>query len=89
MFFAIHLTKVRPHQGSSGATESLTRDRRAPQVKNAPGEHAGKTQYIKGMPAELGGHNVYEGQLAMLRAWLCNPHFCPTEVPALRALQSA
>ena len=41
------------------------------------------------VPAELGGYNVYEGQMAMLRAWLANPHFCPTQVEALRALQHA
>ena len=61
----------------------------ASQVKDGPGKHAGKTTYIKGMPAELGGYNVYEGQMAMLHAWLANPHFCPTQVEALRTLQHA
>ena len=45
------------------------------------------TSSFKGMPAELGGYHVYEGQMAMLQAWLANPHFCPTQVEALRSLQ--
>ena len=40
------------------------------------------------MPSEVGGHNVYPGHLAQMRAWLANSNFCPTKVPALRALQS-
>ena len=59
-----------------------------PQVKDSTiTKHKGKTQYLKGMPAETGGYHVYEGQMAMLHAWLANRHFCPTELPALVSLQ--
>ena len=50
------------------------------------GTHDGVT-YLKGMPAELGGHNVYEPLLKKIVMWLKSPIFCPTQNAELRALQ--
>ena len=50
------------------------------------GTHDGVT-YLKGMPSELGGHNVYEPLLKKIVMWLKSPIFCPTQNAELRALQ--
>ena len=57
-------------------------------VKDAGGKHAGH-RYLKGMPSELGGYNIYAGEVAKLKSWLASPTFCPTDNVALRALQHA
>ena len=55
----------------------------------AKAPHKGKTLYLKGMPSQLGGHNIYEDTMKAVQSWLKPPHFCPTNLPALRAEQDA
>ena len=61
---------------------------RVRQTKDAPAPHKGQARYLAGMPAQLGGHNVYAGQMAAISSWLKNRHFCPTDNAFLRGKQT-
>ena len=55
----------------------------------AKAPHKGKTLYLKGMPSQLGGHNIYEDTegsavMAQVAALLPNELACSTSCTANR-----